>query len=70
MWYVHDLLLTGKNESYIASIRKELRKCFEMTDLVYVHHYLGIEVTQHLKVVFLSQKKYIGATLNKFGMAK
>eukprot|EP00253_Pinus_taeda_P027688 PITA_27688 len=64
--YVDDLLMTGNNESYIASINKELRKGFEMTDLGYVHYYLGIEVTQHLKSIFLSQKKYIGDLLNRF----
>eukprot|EP00253_Pinus_taeda_P033584 PITA_33584 len=58
----------GKNESYIASIKKELRKGFEMNDLGYVHYYLGIEVIQHLKSIFLSQKKYIGDLLNRFGM--
>jgi len=68
--YVYDLLMTGKNESYIASIKNELRKGFEMTDLGYVHYYLGIEVTQHLKFIFLSQKKYIEDLLKKFGMSK
>eukprot|EP00253_Pinus_taeda_P003450 PITA_03450 len=58
----------GNNESYIASIKKELGKSFKMTDLGYVHYYLGIEVTQHLKSIFLSQKKYIGDLLNRFGM--
>eukprot|EP00253_Pinus_taeda_P010003 PITA_10003 len=66
--YVDDLLMTGNNESYIASIKKELGKCFEMTNLGYVHYYLGIEVTQHPKSIFLSQKKYIGDLLNRFGM--
>ena len=42
------------NESYIASIKKELRKGFQMNDLGYVHYYLGIEVTQHPKFIFLS----------------
>eukprot|EP00253_Pinus_taeda_P012748 PITA_12748 len=60
--YVDDLLMTGNNESCIASIKKELRKGFEMTDLGYVHYYLGIEVTQHPKSIFLSQK-YIGDPL-------
>eukprot|EP00253_Pinus_taeda_P017646 PITA_17646 len=64
--YVDDLLMTGNNESYIASIKKELGKSFEMTDLGYVHYYLGIEVTQHPKSIFLSQKKYIGDLLNRF----
>eukprot|EP00253_Pinus_taeda_P032296 PITA_32296 len=68
--YIDDLWMTGNNESYIASIKKELRKGFEMTDLGYVHYYLGIEVTQHLKSIFLSQKKYIGDLLNRFGMAE
>ena len=62
------LLMIGNNESYIASIKKELGKSFEMTDLGYVHYYLCIEVTQHPKSIFLSQKKYIGDLLNKFGM--
>eukprot|EP00253_Pinus_taeda_P036544 PITA_36544 len=60
----------GNNESYIASIKKELGKIFEMTDLGYVHYYLGIEVTQHPKSIFLSQKKYIGDLLNRFGMTE
>ena len=63
--YVHDLLMIGNNESYIASIKKELRKGFEVTNLGYVHYYLGIEVIQHLKFIFLSQKKYIGDLLNR-----
>eukprot|EP00253_Pinus_taeda_P010523 PITA_10523 len=64
--YVDDLLMKGNNESYIASIKKELGKSFGMTDLGYVHYYLGIEVTQHPKSIFLSQKKYIGDLLNRF----
>jgi len=45
--YVYALLMIWNNESYIAYIKKELRKGFEMTNLGYVHYYLGIEVTQH-----------------------
>eukprot|EP00253_Pinus_taeda_P031898 PITA_31898 len=68
--YLDDLLMTGNNESYISSIKKGLGKSFEMTDLGYVHYYLGIEVTQHPKSIFLSQKKYIGDLLNRFGMTE
>eukprot|EP00253_Pinus_taeda_P030853 PITA_30853 len=39
-----------------------------MTDLGYVHYYLGIEVTQHPKSIFLYQKKYIGDLLNRIDM--
>eukprot|EP00253_Pinus_taeda_P036725 PITA_36725 len=68
--YVDDLLMTGNNESYISSIKKELRKSFEMIDLGYIHYYLGIEETQHPKSIFLSQKKYIEDLLNMFGMTE
>jgi hypothetical protein len=37
--YVDDLLITGNNEAYIASIKKELMKGFEMTDMGYLHYY-------------------------------
>jgi hypothetical protein len=29
--YVDDLFITGNNENYIASIKKELKKDFKMT---------------------------------------
>jgi hypothetical protein len=67
MVYADDLLITGNNEAYIASIKKELKNGFELTDMGYLHYYLGIEVNQNPKYVFISQKKYIGE-LNKFGM--
>eukprot|EP00253_Pinus_taeda_P022899 PITA_22899 len=62
--------MTRNNESYTASIKKELGKSFEMNDFGYVHYYLGIAVTQHPKSIFLSQKKYIGDMLNRFGMTE
>ena len=55
--YIDDILMTWNNESYIASIKKDLKKIFEMTDMGHLHYYLGIEVTQHPKYIFLSEKK-------------
>jgi hypothetical protein len=68
--YVDDMLIIGNNESYIASIKKELNKGFEMTYLGHLHYYLGIEVIKNPKYIFISHKKYIGELLNKFGMAE
>jgi hypothetical protein len=61
-------LIIGNNEAYIASIKKELKKGFEMTYMGHLHYYLGIEVTQNPRYIFISQNKYIGELLNKFGM--
>jgi hypothetical protein len=68
--YVDDLLIIGNNESYIASAKKELKKGFKMTDLGHLHYYLGIEVIQNPKYVFISQNKYIEELLNKFAMVE
>ena len=50
----------------ILHIKNELKKGF----MGFVHYYLGIEVTQHPKFIFLSLKKCIGDMLNKFGMVE
>ena len=55
--YVDDLLITGNNDDYIVSIKRELKKVFDMTDLGLLHYYLGIEVHQKPKNIFISQKK-------------
>jgi hypothetical protein len=51
---VDVLFITGNNENYIAFIKKELKKGFEMTDLGHLHYYLGIEVIQIPKYIFIS----------------
>jgi hypothetical protein len=68
--YVDDLMIIVKNESYIASIKKELNKGFEMKYLGHIHYYLGIEVIRNPRYIFISQKKHIGELLKFFGMAK
>ena len=55
--YVDDLLIMGNNDDYITSIKRELKKIFDMTYLGLLHYYLGIEVDQKPKNIFISQKK-------------
>jgi hypothetical protein len=55
--YVDDLLITGNNENYIASIKKELKKGFDMTDLGHLHYCLGIEVIQNPRYIFISPRR-------------
>jgi hypothetical protein len=66
--YLDDLFIIGNNESYIASIKKGLKKGFEMTGLGHIHYYLGIHMNQNPKYILISQKNYIGELLNKFDM--
>jgi hypothetical protein len=48
------MLIIGNNESSIASIKKELKKGFKTIDLGYLHYYLGIEVIQNPRYIFIS----------------
>lgn len=66
--YVDNLLITGNNERYIASVKEELKKGFEMIYMGLLHYSLGVEVNQIQSYSFISQKKYIRELLNRFGM--
>ena len=68
--YVDDLFIKRNNENYTASVNKELNKRFKMTYLGHLHYYLGIEVIQNPKYIFISEKKYIGELLKKIGMVE
>jgi hypothetical protein len=65
--YVDDFLIIWNNETCIASIKRKLKRGFEMTEMGHLHYYLGIEVTHNLRFIFISSK-YIRELLNKFGM--
>eukprot|EP00253_Pinus_taeda_P008265 PITA_08265 len=55
----------GNNDEYISSIKKELKKVFDMTDLGLLHYYLGIEVDKKPQHIFISQKKYVDSDFDR-----
>ena len=65
--YVDDLFLTGE-EKLITDCKKKLAAEFEMKDLGLMHYFLGLEVWQSLKKIFLNQGKYAVEILNRFDM--
>lgn len=66
--YVDDIMIIGNNDNYIAYIKREMHKFFDMPDLGLLHYYLRIEVDQQPEHIFISQKKYVGQILIRFGM--
>ena len=60
--------ITRNNDDYIASIKRELKKVFDMIYFGLLHYYLGIEVYHKPKHIFISEKKYVGELLRKCGM--
>ena len=65
--YVDDLFLTGA-DPLIHKCKRELASEFEMKDLGLMHYFLGLEVWQKPREIFLSQGKYMVKILERFGM--
>ena len=65
--YVDDLFLIG-NEKLILWCKKKLTSEFEMKDLGLMHYFLGLEVWQRQKEIFLGQGKYTIDILKRFKM--
>ena len=66
--YVDDLILTG-DEHLIHSCKANLAKEFEMKDLGLLHYFLGLEIWQRERELFVSQGKYAWEILEKFHKA-
>ena len=64
--YVDDLIFTGNLS--IDMFKSEMMKEFEMTDLGLMRYFLGIEVIQCDKGIFICQSKYIKDVLKRFKM--
>jgi hypothetical protein len=65
--YVDDLFLTGE-ENLITDCKKKLIAEFEMKYLGLMHYFLGLEVWQSPKKIFLNQGKYAVEILKRFDM--
>lgn len=66
--YVDDLIYTGNNKALIEKFQAEMKQEFEMSDLGLMHYFLGVEVLQTSKGIYISQTKYVADLLKKFRM--
>lgn len=66
--YVDDLIFTGNNPSMFEEFKKDMSNEFEMTDMGLMAYYLGIEVKQEDKGIFITQEGYAKEVLKKFKM--
>uniref|UniRef100_A0A2N9H958 Reverse transcriptase Ty1/copia-type domain-containing protein n=1 Tax=Fagus sylvatica TaxID=28930 RepID=A0A2N9H958_FAGSY len=67
--YVDDLVITGNNSIFVASIIKQLGDMFSLKDMGSLHFFLGIEVIPTHTGLFLSQHKYVRELLAKTSMS-
>ncbi|GAU32111.1 hypothetical protein TSUD_357950 [Trifolium subterraneum] len=68
--YVDDLIFTGNNSVMVKGFKESMMKTFDMTDLGKMRHFLGIEVIQSEKGIFLCQQRYAKEVLERFKMDK
>jgi len=68
--YMDDLFVTGNNLSMIDKFKAEMMKVFEMTDLGEMSYFLGMEVQQNQRGIFIGQQIYAKEILKKFKMEK
>jgi hypothetical protein len=66
--YVDDLILTSSDPKLLNHVKTSLKKKFEMTDLGFLHYFLGLQVLQTNEGIFLSQSKYACDLLCRFHM--
>ena len=69
MVYVDDLVITGNNSIFVASIIKQLGDMFSLKDMGSLHFFLGIEVIPTQVGLFLSKHKYVRKLLAKTSMS-
>jgi hypothetical protein len=66
--YVDDLILTSSDSKNLNHVKTILKKKFEMTDLGFLHYFLGLQVLQTNEGILLSQSKYACDLLRRFHM--
>jgi hypothetical protein len=64
--YVDDMIYTRNLE--LTDFKHAMQSEFEMTDLCIMKYFLGIEVHQSAKCIFVCQQKYAADILKRFHM--
>jgi transposase InsO family protein len=67
--YVDDLVITGGNNDDISKFKEEMKSKFQMSDLGFLHYYLGLEVTQSEAGITICQSAYAAKILESAGLA-
>nr|XP_016500293.1 PREDICTED: uncharacterized mitochondrial protein AtMg00810-like [Nicotiana tabacum] len=65
---VDDMIITGNNEDEVARLQDELSIIFDIKKLGELHHFLGLEVTNMNKGIFVTQVGYAMKLVNGFGL--
>ena len=63
-----DIILTGNDKVFTASIIQLLSSSFDLKDLGLLHYFLGLQIEYTGSSLFVHQTKYATELLHKFAM--
>ena len=66
--YVDDLIYTRNSTEMFEEFKSSMMNEFPMTDLGKMRYFLGVEVVQDKKVIFITQRKYAEEILKEYEM--
>jgi hypothetical protein len=66
--YVDDLILTGSDPKLLTHVKSNLKNKFEMTDLGYLHYFLGLQVLQTKEEFFFPSLSMLVTFFRHFHM--
>ena len=67
--WVDDTIIASRNESDVMALKERLKANFKMSDLGPINFCLGIEVTRTPTTIAITQRKFVGEILERFGMS-
>nr|GEY38865.1 hypothetical protein [Tanacetum cinerariifolium] len=67
--YVDDIIFGATNKALCQSFEKLMKNNFQMSLMVELTFFLGLQVKQKKDVIFISQDKYVAEILRKFGLS-
>ena len=66
--YIDDLIYTGNDMELCEKFKKAMKSEFDMSDLGKMKYFLGVEIQQTSEGIHVTQMKYAGEILERFGM--
>ena len=66
--HVDDLILAGTTDAKIAQIKQSIAERFDVKDMGVLNYFLGMQVIQKSRKVWIGQPTYAEKVLSKFGM--
>ncbi|GJX29113.1 retrovirus-related pol polyprotein from transposon TNT 1-94 [Tanacetum coccineum] len=66
--YVHNIIFASTNPSFYNKFADQMSKCFKMSMMRQIYFFLGLQISQNPRGIFINQSKYALEMLKKYGL--